>query len=207
MATNGNKYVVNIVDLQNVAMSITGSASGSAAIEQLQSDVGNLQEMVNYDTKTIYADILTEFTNGHGIQLMANLVAENTATISGSTSVPTTVPSTTINNTVTQGSMAFNYTGTFSGSSGSLPTSFASSVISSGSSITITLNPTYSPSYFPNYYGTITWYTNSGYISSTIPSSNTIFTGTQIIVTPGLLAGITPDSTGYSLWLSMTVFN
>ena len=69
MATNANSFVVNIVDLQNIALSITGASSGSA-IAQLQADVGNLQEMVDYETKTILVDTLSEFTQGHGIDVV-----------------------------------------------------------------------------------------------------------------------------------------
>lgn len=207
MATNANPYVVNLVDLQNIAISITGNSYGPNAILQLQTDVGNLQEMVNYEQKTVFTDTIGEFTSGHGVDIISNL----TTTTSGTT---TAVPSTSTQQYNVQGSMAFVYaSGAFTGmSSGALPTSFASSVLAtaSGTTITITLNPTYSITYFPNYYGTITWYTGSGYSSFQVPNSNVVFTGSQITIsnlTSALLAGITPDTSGYSLWLTMTVFN
>ena len=58
MATNASPFVVNIVELQNIATSITGAAGGSAGLSQVQQDVANIQQMVNYDTKTIAADVL-----------------------------------------------------------------------------------------------------------------------------------------------------
>lgn len=78
MATNTNPFVVNIVDLQNIANSITGVGSGAGAITQLQSDVANLQQMVNYGTKTIAADVLSNFTTANDIQVLANLNLSNT---------------------------------------------------------------------------------------------------------------------------------
>ena len=204
MATNNNQYVVNLVDLQSIAISITGNPSGPGAIQQLQSDVGNLQEMVDYTTKTIKVDAINEFTPGHGIEVLANLTTVNTTTTTTNQSPTSSMP--------VQGIVSFVYSaGAFSGStSGSLPTSFASSVTATGTTITITLNPRYSSRYFPNYYGTITWHTPSGYLSFSIPNSSVVFTGTQLIVsnlTMLVLTGITPDSSGYSLWLTLSALN
>jgi hypothetical protein len=98
MATNASPFVVNIVDLQNIANSITGAPSGSAGLSQVQLDVANIQQMVNYETKTIAADILSNFTNGRDIQVQANLNFSNTSIYSnsnivsfntGDTSIPT----------------------------------------------------------------------------------------------------------------------
>lgn len=198
MATNANPYVINIVDLQNIALSITGDASGSGAISQLQVDVGNLKEMVMYDTKTVAADVITNFTPGKIIQ------------------VPTTNTSGT---GFTYGTLGFEYiSNSLTGKLlGSLATTFATSVIASGTTITITLNTTYSISNFPNYTGTLLWYTGTTYCSFPIPngiytgnSPYVNFNGTQIIIsnlTNTTLQSISPDSSGYSLWLTMTVFN
>ena len=205
MATNANRFVVNLVDLQNIALSITGNATGQPAIQQLQTDVGNLQNMVDYDTKSIYADSITEFTSGHGV------------TINNASLTTTNTVSNTVSNTQSiQGSMAFVYTltgvaGFSSVTSGSLPASFVSSVIASGTILTLVLQSTYSISYIPNYFGTITWYSSikGGYSSFTLPNSNVLFTGSQITITIPTtdVPTITPDSSGYSLWLSLTIFN
>ena len=84
MATNASPFVVNIVELQNIATSITGAAGGSAGLSQVQQDVANLQQMVNYDTKTIAADVLSNFTNSRDIQVLANLNLSNTFIYSNS---------------------------------------------------------------------------------------------------------------------------
>ena len=76
MATNASPFIVNIVDLQNIATGISGK-SKDAQLTQIQSDIGNIQEMVNYETKTLSADILTSFTQGHTIDVMANLNLSN----------------------------------------------------------------------------------------------------------------------------------
>ena len=198
MATNANPYVVNIVDLQNIALSITGNPSGSSAISQLQADVGNLQEMVLYDTKTIAADVIKSFTPGNTIQ------------------VPTTNTSGTA---FTYGTLGFEYiSNSLTGKIlGSLATTFATSVIASGTTVSITLNSTYSITNFPNYTGTLLWYTATTYRSFPIPngiytgnSPYVNFNGTQIIIsnlTNTTLQSISPDSSGYSLWLTITVFN
>lgn len=101
MATNASPFVINIVDLQNIANSITGAPSGSAGLSQVQLDVANIQQMVNFETKTIAADVLSNFTSGHDIQVQANLNFSNTYIYSDSnrvtfntsgTSVPTSNP-------------------------------------------------------------------------------------------------------------------
>ena len=82
MATNANPFIVNLVDLQNIATSITGQSATS----QLQLDVANLQQMVHFETKTIVADILTNFTPGQQVQIQ-NLSQSNT--VVNTTTVPT----------------------------------------------------------------------------------------------------------------------
>lgn len=84
MATNANPFVVNIVELQNISNSITGSLGGSAGLSQVQLDVANIQEMVNYNTKTVATDVITNFTNGNDIQVLANLNLSNTSIYSNS---------------------------------------------------------------------------------------------------------------------------
>lgn len=84
MATNASPFVVNIVELQNIATSITGAAGGSAGLSQVQQDVANIQQMVNYDTRTIAADVLSNFTNSFDIQVLANLNLSNSVIYSNS---------------------------------------------------------------------------------------------------------------------------
>ena len=197
MATNANPFVVNIIDLQNIAISITGDPSGAGAVSQLQADVGNLKEMVLYETKTVAADVITNFTPGNTIQLDTS----------------------TSGTTFTSGTLGFEYiSNSLTGKIlGSLATTFATSVIASGTTISITLNSTYSITKFPNYTGALLWYTGSSYCSFPIPngiytgnSPYVNFNGTQIIInnlTNTTLQSISPDSSGYSLWLTITVFN
>ena len=76
MATNASPFIVNIVDLQNIATGISGK-SKDAQLAQAQLDIGNIQEMVNYETKTLSADILKNFTENRSIDVMANLNLSN----------------------------------------------------------------------------------------------------------------------------------
>ena len=65
MATNANPFIVNLVDLQNINTSITGVNP----LSQLQTDVANIQEMVQFNTKTLAADTITSFTEGLQVQI------------------------------------------------------------------------------------------------------------------------------------------
>ena len=153
--------------------------------------------MVLYDTKTIAADVITNFTPGNTIQ----------------------VDTSTGGTTFTSGTLGFEYiSNSLTGKIlGSLATTFATSVIASGTTVSITLNSTYSTANFPNYTGALLWYTGSSYRSFPIPngiytgnSPYVNFNGTQIIInnlTNTTLQSISPDSSGYSLWLTITVFN
>ena len=69
METYTNPFIVNIVDLQNIATSITGQTP----LSQLETEVANIQKMVQFDTKTIAADIITNFTAGQDIQVIGTL--------------------------------------------------------------------------------------------------------------------------------------
>lgn len=78
MATNSSPFIVNIVDLQNIATSITGSSQESL-LTKAQSDIANLQEMVDYTTKTISADFINSFTQSNIIQVLADMNLSNTS--------------------------------------------------------------------------------------------------------------------------------
>jgi hypothetical protein len=71
-----NPYLVNIVELQNVVTNVQGTNT-AANIQNLQTAVGNLQEMVMYDTKTIKTDILTNFTASNSITVAGNMNFSN----------------------------------------------------------------------------------------------------------------------------------
>jgi hypothetical protein len=73
MATNANQYIVNIVPLQGIATGITSSSDTAGQISAIQSNVANIQAMVNYDTRTISADVITSFTTGKTIQITENI--------------------------------------------------------------------------------------------------------------------------------------
>ena len=73
MATNGNQYVVNIVPLQGIASGITSSSDTAGQITSLQTNVANIQSMVNYGTKTVSADFIKSFTSGNTIQFTENI--------------------------------------------------------------------------------------------------------------------------------------
>lgn len=83
MATNASPFIVNIVDLQNIATGISGTSRDSL-LAQAQLDIGNLQEMINYQTKTLSADVITSFTPGNAIDVMANLNLSNASLYSNS---------------------------------------------------------------------------------------------------------------------------
>ena len=78
-----NPYIVNIVELQNVVNNI----QGVSPLQQLQTDVANLQQMVLFDTKTIAADILSNFTADRSIEVVANLNLSNTSLYTNDTIV------------------------------------------------------------------------------------------------------------------------
>jgi hypothetical protein len=72
MATNANPYVINIVPLQGIASGIT-SLDTASQITSLQTSVANLQGMVDYDSKTILADNIKNFTSDATIQVLSDI--------------------------------------------------------------------------------------------------------------------------------------
>jgi hypothetical protein len=73
MATNANPYVVNIVPLQGIPTGITSSSDTVGQILALQSDVGNIQTMIDYETKTVSTDFITSFTEDRTIEITQNI--------------------------------------------------------------------------------------------------------------------------------------
>ena len=82
MATTGaNKFVLNIIELQNVITS-AGNVSGSAS---LSNAVAQLQEMVLYDTKQIKTNTLSAFDSP---PIQTDSLNMSNATINGSLIIP-----------------------------------------------------------------------------------------------------------------------
>lgn len=73
MATNSNPYVVNIVPLQGITSGITSSDTASQ-ITAIQTNVANIQTMINPITGTLSADYIQSFTQGATIQLLNPLI-------------------------------------------------------------------------------------------------------------------------------------
>lgn len=89
MATNASPFIVNIVDLQNIATGISGSSKDSL-LAQAQSDIVNLQQMVNFENKSISVDTINSFTQGQTIDVMANLNLSNSFLYSNNTAISLT---------------------------------------------------------------------------------------------------------------------
>jgi len=73
---------VNIVPLANV----NTSSSGIDVVGALTTSVGNIQRMVNYDTKTINTNFLGAYPGSCNIQVTSPLVFCNAATVSSGSS-------------------------------------------------------------------------------------------------------------------------
>lgn len=66
-----SKYVVNLIDLQNIYTSATGESSAE-----------QLQQIVQYQTKTVATDFLSNFTTGAGISVLSDMTT-GTLTVAG----------------------------------------------------------------------------------------------------------------------------
>jgi len=93
MATNANPFVVNIVPLQGIPTGITSSSDSVGQILALQTNLANIQTMVNYETHTISTDFITSFTEDKAIDITQNInlssasLYQNGVLFSGSGSV------------------------------------------------------------------------------------------------------------------------
>lgn len=54
---NGSNYLVNIIELQNTVTSVTGVTD----LQQVQIDVTNIQEMVNFAKKQIFTNVISKY--------------------------------------------------------------------------------------------------------------------------------------------------
>jgi hypothetical protein len=80
MQSSSSPFLVNIIPLANV----NTSSSGIDPVGALATSVGNIQKMVNFDTKTINTNFLGAYPGSCNIQLTSPLVLYN-ATASAST--------------------------------------------------------------------------------------------------------------------------
>jgi len=69
MQNTNSRFVVNIVPLQNVI----SNTSGLDATAQLSNAVGNIQQMINFDQKAVYANYLSAYTQGTSINVLSPL--------------------------------------------------------------------------------------------------------------------------------------
>ena len=79
MATNASPFIVNIIDLQNISTDIRGTTTTAA----LQTQITNLQKMINPNTRSIYTDNLASLTSGSAINILSDLNFSNTSVNSG----------------------------------------------------------------------------------------------------------------------------
>lgn len=86
MATNASPFIVNIVDLQNIATGISGTSKDSQ-LAQAQNDIANLQQIVDFQARAISVDTINSFTNGRTIDVMANLNLSNASLYSNGNTI------------------------------------------------------------------------------------------------------------------------
>jgi hypothetical protein len=86
MQSSQSPFVVNIVPLANVQTTTTGEDTTTT----LTNNVAQLQQMINYDTKSIYTDYLGAFTNGGTIEVLSPLNLSNVGITSNGTAFGTT---------------------------------------------------------------------------------------------------------------------
>lgn len=73
MQNTNSRFVVNIIPLQNVI----SNTSGLDATTQLSNAIGNIQQMINFDSKTINTNYLSAFTAGNSIQVTSPINLSN----------------------------------------------------------------------------------------------------------------------------------
>lgn len=84
MQNDTSKFVVNIIPLQNV----NSNTSGLNATTSLANQVVALRQMINTDTKTVYANNLASFTTGASIGVLSPLNLCNVGITSNSLPQP-----------------------------------------------------------------------------------------------------------------------
>ena len=97
MQSSSSPFLVNIVPLANV---VTNS-SGLDPVTQLSNTVANIQQMVNYDKKTIYTNYLGAFPGTNSITVTSPLVLSNVGITSNTTSSSSTATTNIQANSIT----------------------------------------------------------------------------------------------------------
>ena len=82
MQNSASRFVANIVPLQNVQ----SNTSGLDATAALSNSIADMQKMVNYSQRTIYADYLNSLTSG-SIGVLAPLALSNVGITSNGTAL------------------------------------------------------------------------------------------------------------------------
>ena len=83
MQNSASRFVANIVPLQNVQ----SNTSGLDATAALSNSIADMQKMVNYSQRTIYADYLNSLTSGGSIGVLAPLALSNVGITSNGTAL------------------------------------------------------------------------------------------------------------------------
>ena len=121
MATNASHFLVNIVPLQNLASDIRGTSDVSV----LQTQVANLQTMVDTTNHILYADALSNFTPGRAIDIYANLNLSNASLYTDSNLVILNTSTTTTSGSISS-APTIQYGSSTTGAGGSTFVTFSS---------------------------------------------------------------------------------
>lgn len=100
MQSSSSPFLVNIIPLANV----NTSSSGIDPVGALTTSVGNIQKMVNFDTKTINTNFLGAYPGSSNIQVTSPLVLCNasvTASSAGATTSSNIQVNSIVANTIT----------------------------------------------------------------------------------------------------------
>jgi hypothetical protein len=85
MQNDTTQFVVNIIPLQNIQTNI----SGLDPISVLSNDLANIQQMVDFQNKTVYTDFLRSFTENGSINVLSPLNLSNTILTSNGSEITT----------------------------------------------------------------------------------------------------------------------
>ena len=97
MQSSSSPFLVNIVPLANV----NTSSSGIDPVGALTTSVGNIQKMVNFDTKTINTNFLGAYPGSSNIQVTSPLVLCNAAASSAGATTSNIQVNSIVANTIT----------------------------------------------------------------------------------------------------------
>ncbi len=85
MQNDTSQFVVNIIPLQNIQSNISGLDPFSV----LSNDVTNIQQMVDFQSKTVYTDFLRSYTENGPINVLSPLNLSNTILTSNGSEITT----------------------------------------------------------------------------------------------------------------------